>query len=83
MSAKQCGEHLLCVKNNAVKCKHICICIGSSSSCKRGLQHFGETQEKTPSKSDYVQEMQMITMKYAVLINRGLFVSTVNDFPYA
>lgn len=41
-------------------------------------QHFGETQEKTPSKSDYVQEMQMITMKYAVLINCGLF-----DFPYA
>lgn len=24
-------EHLLCVKNNAVKCKHICICIHSTA----------------------------------------------------
>lgn len=38
MVAKQCGEHLLCVKNNAVKYKYICICIASFTLYKIGLE---------------------------------------------
>uniref|UniRef100_A0AAX7U7X7 EGF-like domain-containing protein n=1 Tax=Astatotilapia calliptera TaxID=8154 RepID=A0AAX7U7X7_ASTCA len=45
-------------KNNAVKCKDICICIGSSSSCERGLgvsAFWGDAGKNTQCPLNHMQ----------------------------
>lgn len=84
VAAKQCGEHLLCVKNNAVKYKYICICIGSSASYKRGLEVsavWEGAQENWKKNCLPAKKYVIMTIKYANLFH--IPSSTMSATPYA
>lgn len=86
LQKKQCGEHLLCVQNNAVKYKYICICIGSPTSYKRGLEVSALCwQKKNMWKKLFTFRNYKWWWQWNMQINLtyGIQSPTVNAAPYA